>query len=418
MKKGCLIAAAVFIGISAIGILYYFFQQNKKDPTKHELTQASYEDIFKKAVATGSIKPRQEVNIKPQVSGVIDQLFVEAGESIKKGQNIARIKLIPSQLNINSARSNVELARIRFEEAKRDYARQQELNAKNLDVNQAKVNYETSKKQEERQRRLFEDGVISEQEYEQFRLEAEVNKTLFDNASIAANSSLKQFKASMDIREQELQSAINNLQLLQEGVTRNSKQVANIVTSTLDGMVLDVPVEEGSSVIERNNFNEGTTIATVADMNSLIFEGKVDEADVGKIKEGMPLQLTIGAIDQQKFNAVLEFISPKGEDEDGTVKFEVRAAITNQPEDVFLRAGYSANADIILESKEQALSIQERDVIYENDTAYVEKKTGDNEFEKIEVELGVSDGIYVEVLNGVDTTLQIKVQSDPKNNSN
>jgi HlyD family secretion protein len=415
MRKGCLIAAAIVIIISAIGLLYYFSSQNNKGSKNHELITASYQDIIKKAVATGSIKPRQEVNIKPQLSGVIDKLFVEAGEQVTKGQNLARIKLIPSQLNINSAQSNVELARIRHQEAKRELARQEELFSKNLDVNQAKVNYENSKRQEERQRQLFEDGVISEQDYEQFRLDAEVNRTIYDNASISSRSNLRQFKSSVEMRGQELKSAINNLQLLEEGATKNSKQVANIVTSTLDGMILDLPVEEGSSVIERNNFNEGTTIAIVADMNSLIFEGQVDEADVGKIKEGMPLKLTIGAIDQQKFDASLEFISPKGVDEDGTVKFEVRAAIISRPDSIFLRAGYSANADIILDQKTQVLSIQERDIIYEKDSAFVEKRIGDNSFEKIPIEIGLSDGIFVEVTNGIDTTQKIKVQTDPNN---
>ena len=213
----------------------------------------------------------------------------------------------------------------------------------------------------------------------------------------------------MDIRKQELDAAIDNLQLLQEGATKNSKQVANIVVSTVEGMVLDVPVEEGTSVIERNNFNEGTSIAIVADMNSLVFEGKVDESDVGKLKEGMPLELTVGAIENEKFGATLEYIAPKGELEEGTVKFEVRAAIV-QTTDVFLRAGYSASADIILDKKEKVIAIKERDIIFEGDTSYVEIATGDQEFEKKEVQLGLSDGIQIEVLNGLDTTTQVKVQ--------
>ena len=196
---------------------------------------------------------------------------------------------------------------------------------------------------------------------------------------------------------------------LREGASRNSKQVANIVTATLDGMVLDIPVEEGSSVIERNNFNEGTSIAIVANMNNLIFEGKVDEADVGKLKEGMPMELTVGAIESDRFDATLEFISPKGEDEEGTVKFEVRAAV-KPTEETFLRAGYSANADIILDRRRQVVAIKERDVLFEEDTTYVEIRNGNQEFEKRPVKLGLSDGILVEVLEGVDTTSQVKVQ--------
>lgn len=209
-------------------------------------------------------------------------------------------------------------------------------------------------------------------------------------------------------KRQELSAAINNLQLLREGASRNSKQVANIVVSTVDGMVLDIPIEEGSSVIERNNFNEGTSIAVVADMNSLIFEGKVDESDVGKLKEGMPLELTVGAIEDATFAATLEYIAPKGENEDGTVKFEVRAAI--RPEnDIFLRAGYSANADIILDKRTNVVSVKERDILFEEDTTFVEIKVGDRKFEKKEVQLGLSDGIQVEIVNGIDTSNQIKV---------
>ena len=174
-------------------------------------------------------------------------------------------------------------------------------------------------------------------------------------------------------------------------------------------MVLEVPIEEGSSVIERNNFNEGTSIAIVADMQSLIFEGKVDESDVGKLKEGMPIELTVGAIEDEKFDATLEFISPQGKEEEGTVKFEVRAAI--QPTtDVFLRAGYSANGDIILDRRDSVIALKERDVIFKNDSTYIEIQTGDQEFEKQIVEVGLSDGIQIEVLNGVDTTTQVKVQ--------
>jgi len=174
-------------------------------------------------------------------------------------------------------------------------------------------------------------------------------------------------------------------------------------------MILDIPVEEGSSVIERNNFNEGTTIASVADMTSLIFEGNVDESDVGKLKEGMPLELTVGAIDDAKFQANLEYISPKGTEEEGAVKFEIRAAI--QPnKDYFLRAGYSASGDIILAKREQVLSIKERDVLKEGDTTFVEVKTGDQEFEKKQVKLGMSDGILVEVLEGLDTEAEVKLQ--------
>ncbi len=409
MNKGCLIALAVVFGILSIGLGYYFYHQSKKDPVVYEIEKPSIANIINKTVATGSIKPRQEVQIKPQVSGVIDQLYIEAGEAVKKGQKIAKIKLIPSQVSINNAQNQVEIAKIRYDEARRELVRQKDVFGKKLDVESARSNFDNAKKEEERNLQLFDQGVISEQEYNLVKRDLEIAKANFDNAEIVAGNTLKQFEADVDIRKQEMNAAINNLQLLREGASKNSKQINNIVVSTLDGMVLDVPIEEGSSVIERNNFNEGTSIAIVADMQSLIFEGKVDESDVGKLKEGMPIELTVGAIEDKKFDANLEFISPQGKEEEGTVKFEVRAAI--QPTtDVFLRAGYSANGDIILDRRDSVITLKERDVIFKNDSTYIEVQTGDQEFEKQIVEVGLSDGIQIEVLNGVDTTTQVKVQ--------
>ncbi len=409
MNKGCLIGLGAFLVIATIGLSIYFYQQNKKDPDNFETEKPVLSDIIKKTVATGAIRPRQEVHIKPQVSGVVDELFVEAGEMVKKGQQLARIKLVPSEVNINNAQSNAELARLRLQEAQRELERQREVYKKNLDVEEARVSFENAKQEEERQRKLFEEGVVSQQDYNRFKADLEIRKAALDNAKIVAANNIKQFETNVDIRRQELDAAINNLQLLREGASRKSQQVANIVTSTLDGMVLDVPVEEGSSVIERNNFNEGTSIAIIANMENLIFEGKVDEADVGKLREGMPMELTVGAIESDKFEATLEFISPKGEDEEGTVKFEVRAAVKPTKE-AFLRAGYSANADIILDRRQQVVAVKERDVLFEEDTTFVEVKTGEREFEKRKVKLGLSDGIQVEILEGIDTTQQVKVQ--------
>ncbi|NRA48457.1 MAG: HlyD family efflux transporter periplasmic adaptor subunit [Phaeodactylibacter sp.] len=410
MNRGCLIGFGAFLLIATIGLGIYFYQRNTKESENFEVVRPETSDIIKKTVATGAIRPRKEVMIKPQVSGVVDEIYVEEGELVTKGQKLARIKLVPSEVNINTAKSNVELSRLRLQEAKRELERQRNLNKQQLDVQEARASFENAKQEEARQRGLFEEGVISEQDYNRFKLDLELGAAAFENAKVIASNSIKQFETEVDIREQELQAAINNLQLLREGASANSRQVANIVTSTLDGMVLDIPVEEGTSVIERNNFNEGTSIAIVADMNALVFEGKVDESDVGKLKEGMPLLLTVGAIDNHSFDATLEFISPKGEDEDGTVKFEVRAAVKPTKE-VFLRAGYSANADIILDQRKQVLAIQERDIIYESDTTYVEVKTGDRSFEKREVQLGLSDGIKVEVINGLDGSNEVKVQT-------
>ena len=409
MNKGCVIGLGVFLLLITIGLSYYFIQKRDKAPEGVKTTKPTVSDIVKKTVATGSVKPRKEVNIKSQVSGVIDVLYVEAGITLKKGDRIAKIKLVPSQVNINNAQSSVELARIRYKEAQRELKRQSEVNTRKLDVENARINYENAKKEELRQKKLFDDGVVSELDYNQFKVDLELRKAQLDNAEIVSNANLKQFEADVDIRKQELEAAISNLQLLREGATKNSQQVSNIVVSTVDGMVLDVPVEEGSSVIERNNFNEGTTIASIADMNSLIFEGKVDESDVGKLNEGMPLELTVGAIEDEKFSATLEYISPKGVIEEGTVKFEVRAAIRPTSE-TFLRAGYSASGDIILDKKENVVAINERDLLIQNDSTFVEIEVGDNKFEKRQVVVGLSDGILIEVVQGLDTLTTLKIQ--------
>ncbi len=414
MNKGCLIGVGLMLLLVTAGLGYYFVSQGNSGPVEYESTKAEVKDILVKAVATGSIKPRLEVNVKPQVSGVVDELYVEAGEMVSKGQRLAKIKLVPSEVNINSARSNVELARIRVKESERELQRQQEVYSKKLDVQETGRSLEVARQEEERNRKLLNEGIISEQQYNQFKLDLDLAQNAYDNASLLSSNNIQQVQAQLDISKQELAAAENNLQLLREGRTNRSNQVSNIVVATVDGMVLDVPVEEGSSVIERNNFNEGTSIAVIADMNSLIFEGKVDESDVGKLSEGMDLILTVGAIPDDKFDALLEFISPKGEEEEGVVKFEVKAALKPYSEDIFLRAGYSANGDIIIDRRDEVVAVQERDVIYEDDEkTFVEITTGEQQFEKKEVKLGLSDGLYVEVTEGLDTTTQYKIQLDP-----
>lgn len=408
MNKGCIIGLVAFLALLTAGLIFYFVQKSEAETSGIETTKAEIKNIVKKTVATGSIKPRKEVMVKPQVSGVVDALFVEAGELVKKGQKLAKIKLVPSQVNINNAQSNVDLAKIRYKEAQRELERQTNVFSKKLDVENAQAAYDDAKREEERQKALFQDGIISEVEYNRFSLDLKLRKAALENAKITSQGTKKQFEADVDIAKQELNAAINNLQLLREGASRNSRQVANVVTSTVDGMVLDIPIEEGSSVIERNNFNEGTTIASIADMQTLIFEGMVDESDVGKLKEGMPLELTVGAIQDAKFNATLEYISPKGVEEEGTVKFEVKAAITPN-KDIFLRAGYSASGDIILDRRDSVIAVNERDVIFRGDSTFVEMKVSDDKFEEKEVKVGLSDGILIEVVNGLDTAAQIKV---------
>ncbi len=404
------VLGVVFLALT-VWLVSYFYEQNTTDPIVYETTKPFVTDIVKKTVATGSIKPRKEINIKPQVSGIVEKLYVEAGEQVRKGDPIAKIKLVPSPVNINNAQSSVELARIRLNDAKRELTRQKGVFNNKRDVEQAQINYDNALREKNRQQQLYEDGVISKQDFNQLELDLELRKSQLENAKIESTRSVKQFETEVDIRNQELEAALNNLQLLKEGASKKTKQVSNIVKATVTGMVLDVPVEEGASVIERNNFNEGTTIAIVADMNSLIFDGKIDESDVGKLKEGMPLVLTVGALENVSISAVLEYISPKGELEEGTVKFQIKADI-RQTDDVFLRAGYSSSADIILDKKDKVLALKERDVIYDGDSTFVEVEMSDQKFEKRSVKVGISDGINVAVLNGVsDTTLSLKVQT-------
>jgi HlyD family secretion protein len=298
-----------------------------------------------------------EIEFKSMVSGVVEKLYVAGGEYVNKNDAIAKIKIIPDVVMLNNAEMRLKSAIINFKNA------QQEL---------------------DRQKKLYDEKVVSQQDYNQYLLDYQ-------------------------LRNQEVEAAENNLELVKEGASKKSGAVSNIVRSTAQGMVLDVPVKEGSFVIETNTFNDGTTIASVADMSDIIFEGKVDESEVGKISEGMNLDLKIGALQDERISAELEYISPKGVETDGAIQFEIKAAVALQ-EDVFLRAGYSANADIVLESRDSVLAIKESNVLFEDEKSYVEIETGEQQFEKKEVELGLSDGINIEVVSGLADDQKIKKQ--------
>src|SRR5690606_1417639 len=237
MKKGCFISTAVIIGLLTAGLIFYFINQNKAAKTNTNTAQAQYLDIARKVVATGTIIPRQEINIKPQVSGVIDELFVEAGDTISKGTIIARIQLVPSQVNVNQAQSQVELARLRLQNAERELERQKVIHSQNLDVETAEANFENARTEEARQRQLYEAGVSSEQQYNQYKRVPELTRTAMDNALITPRINLSQYENQVDLAQQELNSAISNLRLSREGVDQNSRQVANEVSSTVSGMV-------------------------------------------------------------------------------------------------------------------------------------------------------------------------------------
>ncbi len=339
--------------------LYFLWDKSKEKPVVFETETPFYSDVIKKTVATGSVVPRFEIEIKPVVSGIVDELFVEEGDKIKKGDLIAKIRIIPNMINLNNAKARIDRARINLKDAKRNY---------------------------DRQFGLLEKGVIAKADFESYEV-------AYQNA------------------REELETAEETRQLIQEGQLKKSGTPTNtLVRSTIDGMVLSVPVEVGNQVIEANNFNAGTTIAAVADMNDMIFKGKIDETEVGKIHEKMNLILSIGAIDDLKFQAKLTKIAPKGVEENGAIQFEIEANVKLLDEQ-FIRAGYSANADIVLERADSVMVISESLLKFDDDTTYVEIETGEQQFEKRVIETGLSDGINIQVLSGLNEEDKIKKAS-------
>ena len=402
----------VFIGlivVAFLGTAWFLYQKGQEKPIVYESVAPEVTNIVKKTVATGSILPVKEVTLKSQVPGVIKEIYVEAGEEVKAGQKIAKIQLIPSPANINNAQASIEQLQIRVKEAEQELSRQRGLNTSGNDVRDAQAAYDQSVRERDQQKPLFDEGIISKQEYDRLTTTVEQARGALEQSKVGASRNVNSYQTDLEVRKAELQSARNNLQILREGAASRSKEVSNVITSTMTGMVLDIPLEEGSFVIEANSFNEGSTIASIANMNQLEFEGQVAESEVGKLKEGIPLEITIGAIEGKKFNAVLNYISPKGVEEDGSIQFEIKATVET-PKDDFIRAGYSANADIILDKRDSVLAVNERDLLFSNDSTFVEKETGEQEFEKVYIETGLSDGINIEVKSGIGKDDKIKKQ--------
>jgi HlyD family secretion protein len=353
MKK--ILKRLVLILIAGIFVytIFFLYQKSKPKPIIYNIEKPFKTNITNKTVATGKIVPRKEIEIKPRVSGIISELYVEPGDMVRIGTPLARIKIVPDMISLNNAESRVEKAKISLDDAQRVY---------------------------DRQKQLFDQQVVAIADLEK------------------AEIALKNTKA-------EYQTAEDNLKLIREGVSSRSKEQTNtLVTSTIAGMLLTVPVEVGNSVIESNNFNPGTTIAIVANMGEMIFVGKVDEGEVGKLKHGMPLLLTIGAISDTKFDAKLEYIAPKGVEESGAIQFEIKAEMVLK-KDFFVRSGYSATADIVLEQKDSIMAIKESLLKFadKSDSVYVELQTAEmpQAFEKRYIKIGISDGINVEVLEGL-----------------
>lgn len=361
MKKVLRIALVIILVGIVVYTFYFLYQKSVEPEMTYRTEQASISTVVKKTVATGSIIPRKEIEIKPQVSGIIDVLYVEAGDEVKKGDLIARIKVIPDMAQLNAAENRLNRAQIALDAAELNYNRNKE---------------------------LFDKGIIADATFQDFQI-------AYRNA------------------QEELAAAESNLEIIKEGAAKKAGESANtLVRSTANGTVLDVPVEEGNSVIEANTFNDGTTIATVADLGEMIFEGKVDESEVGKISTGMELILNIGALQDEQFNAELEYISPKGVEENGAIQFEIKADMALR-EGLFIRAGYSANADIVLARADSVLTIKESLLQFDGGKPYVEVKTGEDQYERRDIKTGLSDGIIVEVQEGLSSEDEIKVWNSP-----
>ena len=369
-KRAKIILAIVAVGF--ITALIWFGKKNKKNIIEFETETAFTTSIVKKTVATGKVVPLEEVEIKPQITGIISEVFVEEGAVVKNGDLIATVRVVPNISALNSATGRVKSAKLTY--------------------NNAKISYDRSKN-------LFNKGVISRQEFEATELS-------FNNAKLS------------------LSNAESDLEIIKKGSTAGLGKTTNTnIRATASGMILEIPVKKGYQVTQTNDFNAGTTIASIADMTKMIFEGKVDESEVGKLKVGTKIEVSLGAIEGVKFPAVLNFVAPKGTEEGGAVQFKIKADVTLDNK-YFIRAGYSANADIVLEKRDNILSIREALLRFDRKTEepYVEVKVGDK-FEKRTLKLGTSDGVNVEVLSGVTKEDQIKIwnkasKKDESNNNN
>ncbi|MBQ6210675.1 MAG: efflux RND transporter periplasmic adaptor subunit [Prevotella sp.] len=352
MKKYFKFIIALLVALVFIGTFVFLWRKSQPQPVAYEEFTPKVMDISKTTVVTGKIEPRNEVNVKPQISGIITQLYKEAGDRVQAGEVIAKVKVIPDMQQLSSAEARVRLA--------------------NVNANQSKTDYE-------REKTLFDKGYVSADEFDKIKL---------------AYSQAKE----------ELAAANDNLQVVRDGVSKsNANASSTLVRSTVSGLVLDVPVKVGNSVILSNTFNDGTTIASVANMNDLIFRGNIDETEVGRLVTGMPMQITIGALQDLSFEASLEYVSPKAVESNGANQFEIKAAV-HVGATAHVRSGYSANAEIELASAKHVLAIPESAIEFSgNETfVYVIKGSGENKsYERRKVTTGLSDGLNIEVKSGI-----------------
>lgn len=360
MKRFFKVIAWIIIGFLFIGTFIFLYYNSVPAEEKYTIVSPKIGDIEKTTVLTGKIEPRDEIDIKPQISGIITDINVEPGDMVKEGDIIARIKVIPEASSLSSAQARVESAEISLADAKSKF---------------------------ERNKILYEKKIISREEYE-------TTETTYEQ-------SLKELDAANDA-----------YLIVKEGVSKyNASESNTLVRATIDGLILDVPVKVGSSVIQANTFNDGTTVATIADMNNLIFKGKVDETEVGQLSVGLPMLITIGALPDVKPHAILEYIAPKGTEENGANTFEIKAALDIDSVSQ-LRSGYSANAAVVLAEAKNVILIPEGVVTFEGDSTFVYLlKSLENEKQKFErhpISTGISDGINIEVTAGLDTLSKLK----------
>ncbi|MFS4418368.1 efflux RND transporter periplasmic adaptor subunit [Maribacter sp. 2307ULW6-5] len=350
----------ILIALLVIGALWaalFFVKSNSKSTIEYDTSQPFTTTIERKTVATGKVIPEDEVEIKPQITGIIDKIMVEEGMKINAGELIAVIKVVPNEQAMYQARGRVRNAE--------------------LALNNAKIEYERNKT-------LYDKGVVSNQDF--------INQ-----------------KLAFEQAEQELKNANADYQIIRRGSIGGSSEANTNIRATVSGTILEIPVKEGDQVIQSNNFNDGTTVASIADLGKMIFEGKVDEGEVGKLEVGMPLEISLGAIEDRTFEAKLKFIAPKGVEEAGAVQFKIEGDVTVD-DSVLIRAGYSANASLVLESKKDVLAIPEALLQFDKDTAepFVEVATGDQKFERRDIEIGISDGVNVEVVSGLEESDEVK----------
>lgn len=351
----------VLIGVVVLGALWaaaFFVKTNSKSAITYETKNPFTANIEKKTVATGKVVPEDEVQIKPQVSGIIDKIYLKEGAKVKAGDLIAKIKVVPNEQALNQAKGRVRNAEIA--------------------LNNTKIEYDRNKI-------LFDKGVVSSQDFNSQQLR-------YDQAKL------------------ELQNAQSDYQIIRVGSAGGSATANTNIRALVSGTILEIPVKEGDQVIQSNNFNDGTTIATIADLSIMIFEGKVDEGEVGKLQLGMPLKISLGAINDKEFDAKLRFIAPKGVEESGAVQFKIEGDVTVE-EEFLIRAGYSANASLVLEKKDSVMVIPEALLQFDKttDEPYVELLIGDQKFERKEVKIGISDGVNVEIVEGLTKDDKVKI---------